>query len=280
MEAAASDRVPLMFVHGAWLSSGSWENFSEYFAQRGFDVSAPEWPRKHGDVEELREATDDIKGLGLTEIVDHYEEQIDALGGPPVLIGHSFGGLIVELLLDRGLGRAGVAMSPAPPKGILVLPFSSLKAAAPALAHPSRWHGVVPLTLEEFTYGFVNTFSPEDAKAAYDAYAVPETGQIFFEAGFANFHLHPPTEVHFKSDERAPLLIVGAEKDNTVPASLAKKQYEKYEKSSAQTDYVEFPGRPHLMMIGDGWEEIAGRIESWVNGVLTGSAVSSESTAA
>ena len=280
MEAAASDRVPLMFIHGAWLSSGSWENFSEYFAHRGFDVSAPEWPRKHGDVEELREATDDIKGLGLTEIVDHYEEQIDALDGPPVLIGHSFGGLIVELLLDRGLGRAGVAMSPAPPKGILVLPFSSLKAAAPALAHPSKWHGVVPLTLEEFTYGFVNTFSPEDAKAAYETYAVPETGQIFFEAGFANFHLHPPTEVHFKNDDRAPLLIVGAEKDNTVPASLAKKQYEKYEKSAARTDYVEFPGRPRLMMVGDGWEEIAGRIESWVNGVLTGSAVSSQSTTA
>jgi pimeloyl-ACP methyl ester carboxylesterase len=280
MEASAADRIPLMFIHGAWLSSGSWENFSDYFEHRGFDASAPEWPRKHGDVEELREASDDIKGLGLTEIVDHYEEQINALDEPPVLIGHSFGGLIVELLLDRGLGRAGVAMSPAPPKGILVLPFSSLKAAAPALAHPSKWHGVVPLTLEEFTFGFVNTFSPEDAKAAYEKYAVPETGQIFFEAGFANFHLHPPTEVHFKSDDRAPLLIVGAEKDHTVPASLAKKQYEKYEKSSAQTDYVEFAGRPHLMMIGEGWEEIAGRIESWVNGVLTASAVSSQGTTA
>ena len=160
-----------------------------------------------------------LEGLGLTEIVDHYETQINALDEPPVLIGHSFGGLIVELLLDRGLGRAGVALSPAPPKGILVLPFSSLKAASPALAHPSRWHGVVPLTLEEFTFGFVNTFSPEDAAAAFERYAVPETGQIFYEAGFANFHLHPPTEVHFKNDDRAPLLIVGAEKDNTVPAS-------------------------------------------------------------
>ena len=121
-------------------------------------------------------------------------------------------------------------MSPAPPKGILVLPFSSVKAAAPALAHPSNWHGVVPLTLDEFTYGFVNTFSPEDAAAAYKKYAVPETGQIFYEAGFANFHLHPPTEVHFKSKDRAPLLIVGAAKDHTVPASLAHKQYAKYEK--------------------------------------------------
>jgi alpha-beta hydrolase superfamily lysophospholipase len=156
-----------------------------------------------------------------------------------------------------------------------VLPFSSLKAAAPALAHPSRWHGVVPLTPEEFTYGFVNTMSAEDAAAAYETYAVPETGQIFFEAGFANFHLHPPTEVHFKMQDRAPLLIVGADKDNTVPASLAKKQFEKYEKHEAydaQTDYVEFTDRPHLMMVAEGWEEIAAEIDRWLAGVLEASA--------
>jgi pimeloyl-ACP methyl ester carboxylesterase len=117
-------------------------------------------------------------------------------------------------------------------------------------------------------------FTPEDAKAAYDTYAVPESGQIFYEAGFANFHLHPPTEVHFKNGERAPLLVIGAEKDHTVPASLSHKQYEKYEKSPAQTDYVEFPGRPHLMMVAEGWEEIATEIESWLDGVLSGSAVS------
>ena len=268
MEAASTNRPPLMLVHGAWLSARSWENFADYFRDRGFTVSAPEWPRKHGDVEQLREATEELEGLGLTEIADHYGNQIKSLEEPPVLIGHSFGGLIVELLLDRGLGRAGVAMSPAPPKGILVLPFSSLKAAAPALAHPSKRHGVVPLTLEEFTYGFVNTFSPEDASAAYDRYAVPETGQIFYEAGFANFHLHPPTEVHFKNGDRAPLLIVGAEKDHTVPASLSHKQFEKYAKSDARTDYIELPGRPHLMMVGEGWEEVAARIESWLDSVL------------
>ena len=277
MDAAQTDRTPLMLIHGAWLTSRSWQNFSDYFDERGFAVSAPEWPRKHGEVEELRESSDEIKGLGLAEIVDHYEAQVRALERPPVLIGHSYGGLIVELLLDRGLGRAGVAMSPAPPKGILVLPFSTLKAAAPALAHPSRWHGVVPLTLEEFTYGFVNTFSPEDAKASYDAYAVPETGQIFYEAGFANFHLHPPTEVHFKSGERAPLLIVGAEQDHTVPASLSHKQYAKYEKSDARTDYLEFEGRPHLMMVAEGWEEIAAAIESWLDGVLGVSAAPRDS---
>jgi pimeloyl-ACP methyl ester carboxylesterase len=274
VEAAA--KTPLMLIHGAWLSSRSWDNFAEYFRSRDFDVSAPEWPRKQGDVEELRESTAEIKGLGLNEIVDHYEAEIRALDEPPVLIGHSFGGLIVELLLDRGLGRAGVAMSPAPPKGILILPFSSLKAAAPALAHPSRRHDVVPLTLEEFTYGFVNTFTPEEAAAAYERYAVPETGQIFYEAGFANFRLHPPTEVHFKKDERAPLLIVGADKDHTVPASLSKKQYEKYEDSDAQTDYIEFADRPHLMMVAEGWEEIAAAIDRWLEGILARSPVVEE----
>jgi pimeloyl-ACP methyl ester carboxylesterase len=273
VEAAATDRTPLMLIHGAWLTSGSWGNFIEYFDSRGFDVSAPEWPRKHESVAEQREASDELKGLGLTEIIDHYESQIRALDEPPVLIGHSYGGLIVELLLNRGLGRAGVAMSPAPPKGIIVLPFSTLKAGAPALAHPSKWHGVVPLTLEEFTYAFVNTFSPKDAAAAYEKYAVPETGQIFYEAGFANFRMHPPTEVDFRKEDRAPLLIVGAEKDHTVPASLSKKNYEKYEDSPAQTEYIEFAGRPHLMMVAEGWEEIAAGIERWIDGVIAASPV-------
>jgi pimeloyl-ACP methyl ester carboxylesterase len=261
-------RIPLMFIHGAWLSSSSWENYADYFGKRGFAVSAPEWPRKHGDVEELREDAEQLEGLGVEEIVDHYEGLVRELDQPPVLIGHSYGGLFVELLLDRGLGRAGVAMSPAPPKGILVLPFSTLKAGSPALAHPSKWHGVVPLTLDEFTYGFVNTFSPEDAAAAYERYAVPETGQIFYEAGFANFHLHPPTEVQFKNEDRAPLLIVGATADHTVPASLSKAQYKRYERSPAQTDYLEFEGRPHLHMVGEGWEEVAAGVESWLDGVL------------
>jgi alpha-beta hydrolase superfamily lysophospholipase len=263
-----SGRIPVMLIHGAWLSARSWEQFADYFRARGFDVSAPEWPRKHGDVEALREDADELAGLGLTEIVDHYAALIGELDEPPVLIGHSFGGLIVELLLDRGLGRAGVAMSPAPPKGILVLPFSSLKAASPALAHPSKRRGIVTLTPDEFTYGFVNTFTPEDAAAAYERYAVPETGRIFYEAGFANFHLHPPTEVRFKNADRAPLLIVGAENDQTVPASLSKAQFKRYERSPARTDYIELEGRPHLFMAGEGWEEAAAAIDGWLGGVL------------
>jgi alpha-beta hydrolase superfamily lysophospholipase len=261
-------QIPLILIHGAWLSAHSWANYADYFGKRGFAVSAPEWPRKHGDVEEMRASAEASAGLGVQEIIDHYETLIRDLDQPPVLIGHSYGGLFVELLLDRGIARAGVAMSPAPPKGILALPFSTLKAGAPALAHPSKRHGVVTLTLEEFTYAFVNTFSEEEAVAAYERYAVPETGQIFYEAGFANFHLHPPTEVHFKNEDRAPLLIVGASDDHTVPASLSKAQYKRYERSPARTDYLEFDGRPHLHMVAPDWREVAARIDSWLDGVL------------
>jgi pimeloyl-ACP methyl ester carboxylesterase len=261
-------QIPLMLIHGAWLSALSWENYADYFGKRGFAVSAPEWPRKHGDVQEMRETAEESAGLGVREIVDHYEGLIRGLQEPPVLIGHSYGGLFVELLLDRGLGRAGVAMSPAPAKGILALPFSTLKSGAPALAHPSKWHGVVTLSLEEFTYAFVNTFSEEEAAAAYSRYAVPETGQIFYEAGFANFHLHPPTALDFKSAERAALLLVGAAEDHTVPASLTKAAYKRYEKSPAQTDYLEFEGRPHLHMAAPDWQEVAAAIDSWLDGVL------------
>jgi pimeloyl-ACP methyl ester carboxylesterase len=148
METSGSEngQIPLILIHGAWLSARGWENYADYFAKRGFAVSAPEWPRKQGDVEELRETAGESAGLGVQEIVDHYAQLIEAFDQPPVLIGHSYGGLFVELLLDRGLGRAGVAMSPAPPKGILALPFSTLKSGAPALAHPSKWHGVVTLS--------------------------------------------------------------------------------------------------------------------------------------
>jgi len=271
-----NEQIPLILIHGAWLSALSWENYSEYFAKRGFAVSAPEWPRKQGGVEEMRETAEASAGLGVQEIVDHYAQLIEALDQPPVLIGHSYGGLFVELLLDRGLGRAGVAMSPAPPKGILALPFSTLKAGAPALAHPSKWHGVVTLTAEEFAYAFVNTFSERDAVAAYDRYAVPETGQIFYEAGFANFHLHPPTEVHFKNGDRAPLLIVGAAEDHTVPASLSKAQYKRYERSPARTDYLEFAGRPHFHMVASDWEEVVAAVDRWPDGVLEAPVVATD----
>jgi alpha-beta hydrolase superfamily lysophospholipase len=155
------DGIPLMLIHGAWLSACSCEHFADYFDKRGFAVSAPEWPRRHGDVEHLREHADELAGLGLTEIVDHYEALIGELDQPPVLIGHSFGGLIVELLLDRGRGRAGRGAQPGVAEGHPRPAVLVAEAASPALAHPSKRRGIVTLTLEELTYGFVNTFAPE-----------------------------------------------------------------------------------------------------------------------
>lgn len=255
--------MKIVFIHGLWLTSQSWEHFEEYFAGKGYDVSAPEWPRKQGDVEEIRRTADSVAGLGIKEIADHYDAIVRALDEPPIIVGHSFGGLMAMILLDRGLGAAGVAMDPAPPKGILNLPPRQLKAASPALLHPSKRNGVVALNLQQFTYGFVNTFTPDAARAAYERYAVPDTGRPLFEAALANFNPNAPNKVDYSRD-RAPLLITAGEKDNTVPASVSRSIYKKQRHSPARTDLIEFKGRPHMLMAGDGWEEVAARVEGWL----------------
>jgi pimeloyl-ACP methyl ester carboxylesterase len=257
----------MILIHGAWLSARSWENYVGYFRGKGYDVSAPEWPRKHGDVEALRADTDELAGLGVAEIVDHYDAIIRALDAPPILIGHSFGGLFVQLLLDRGLGSAGVAIDPASPKGVLRIAPSSLKAAGPAINHPSSRHGVVTLTAEQFNYAFTNTFGEDAARAAFERYSVPETGRIFFEEGFANFALHSPLELNYDNDERAPLLFVAGDQDHTIPAGTVKANFKKYRHSAAKTDLLEFPGRSHFHMAQDGWEEVAAAIEHWLTAV-------------
>ena len=167
-----------------------------------------------------------------------------------------------------------MAIGPPPPKGILRLPFSTLKAASPALLHPSSRHGVVPLTLEEFTYKFVNTLDPEAAAAAYERFHVPETGRILFEGGLANFRMHGPTELDYAREGRAPLLIVGNEKDHTIPASVSHANWKKHRASASVTDYLEFEGRPHLAMGTEGWEEIAEAIDGWLDRVAADAPVS------
>jgi len=254
----------VVLIHGAWLAPRSWENFEAYFKEKGYEVLVPEWPRKADGVEAQRRDPSGIAGMGIKEIVDHLEGYVRQIPEPPVIVGHSFGGLFTLMLLDRGLGAAGVAMDPAPPKGILNLPPSQLKAASPALAHPSTRKATVALTLDQFTYGFANTFTSEDARKAYDRYAVPETGRIFYQAAFANFNPHAENRVDFTKADRAPLLITAGEKDNTVPASVSRAIHKKYAKSSARTDLLELSGRPHLMMAGEGWEEVAARIHDWI----------------
>jgi non-heme chloroperoxidase len=263
----------IVFIHGAWLAANSWEPFAGFFAERGYATLTPEWPRKAADVARQRASSEDLAGLGVQEIVDHHAAIIDSLDAPPILIGHSFGGLIAQILNGEGRGRAAVALDPAAPKGVKRVPLSSLRAAAPAIAHPSKRHGVVDLDFDQFNYAFTNTWPEEEARAAFERYAVPETGRIFFEDGLANFTLHGPTEVDFDRAERGPLLITVGEHDHTVPPAVARSNFHHYRDSAAVTEFVEFPGRSHLLMAGEGWEEVAQYVADWLDRVLRAAAV-------
>jgi pimeloyl-ACP methyl ester carboxylesterase len=260
-DSAAPDTI--VFVHGLWLTALSWERWVERYSARGFRVIARSWPGMEGDLEELRRDPSAIAGLGVTEIVDHYDAIIRGLDRPPIIIGHSFGGLITQILLDRGLGAAAVAISPAPVKGIILLPFSTLKVAYPALKNPFDTHRAVPLTLEQFHYGFTNHLTEEESEPIYARYAVPGPNHVLFQASFANFNPHAATMVDLHKDDRAPLLIIGNGRDHTVPASVAKANYNLYRKSTAVTEYREYPDRTHWTLGQDGWEAVADVALDW-----------------
>ncbi len=213
------------------------------------------------NIEELRRDPSPIAKLGITEIVAHYETIIRELDSPPIIIGHSFGGLITQILLDRGLGAAGVAIAPAPVKGILFLPFSTLKVSFPALSNPANNHRAVPLTPEQFHYAFTNNLSEEESMAVYERYAVPGPDHVLFQAALANFNPHAATAVDFQNDERAPLLLISGGEDHVSPASVVEANFRLYHKSSAITEYREFPERTHYTLGQDGWKA-CGRLRS------------------
>ena len=204
-----------------------------------------------------------IAQLGVTEILDHYDAIIRKLDQPAIIMGHSFGGLFTQILLDRGLGAAGVAIDSAPVKGILVLPFSTLKVAFPALRNPANLHRTMALTPEQFHYAFANTLSEEDSRAAYDRYAVPGPDHVLFQASLANFNHHAPTAVDFDNNDRAPLLLIAGGQDHIAPASVTEANFKLYHRSKAVTDYKEFPDRPHFTVGAPGWEEVADYALSW-----------------
>jgi alpha-beta hydrolase superfamily lysophospholipase len=216
-----------------------------------------------GEVEDVRRDPSALNGLGVTEIVDHYDRIVRGLDRPPVIIGHSFGGLVTELLLDRGLGAVGVAISPAPVKGVLRLPPAQLRAAFPVLSNPVNRNRTVELTPKQFHFAFTNTMSDEEAKAAYERYEVPGPGRPIFQAAFANFNPRAPTKVNFQKNDRAPLLVMGNDRDNTVPASVSKEAAKRLGKSGALVDYKEFAGRPHFTAGAPGWEEVADYALDW-----------------
>lgn len=257
---------PIVLIHGLWLTPRSWEGWIERFEDRGHRVLAPPWPRMDAEVEALRRDPSGLNGLGLVEIVEHYAEIVRGLDRAPIIMGHSFGGLVTELLLDRSLGAVGVALSPAPVKGVLRLPVAQLRSAFPALKNPAARGKTTELTPKQFHYAFTNTMSESDAKAAYDRYQVPGTNRILFQAAFANFNPKAPSKVDFHKPDRAPLLVIGNGADHTVPASVSKEAATRLAKSKTVVDYHEFAGRPHFTAGAPGWEEVADYALEWATG--------------
>jgi alpha-beta hydrolase superfamily lysophospholipase len=217
------------------------------------------------EVEALRRDPSVLNGLGLAEVIDHYERIIRDLDTPPIIMGHSTGGLLTELLLDRGLGAAGVAISPAPVKGVLRLPPALLRTVFPALRNPANRKKTVPLTPKQFHRGFTNTMNDADAEAAYARYYVPAPGRVIFEAALANLNPHAVTKVDFHKDDRPPLLVMGNDQDHTIPASVSKEAATRLAKSKAVVDYKEYAGRPHFTAGAPGWEAVADDALDWAN---------------
>jgi len=257
------DKGTIVLIHGLWMTALSWEHWVDYYTGKGYRVIARSWPGLEGDIEELRRDPSAIATVGVTEVVNHYEAIIRGLESPPIIMGHSFGGLVTQILLDRGLGSAGVAIASAPVKGILLLPFSTLKVAFPALSNPANNHRATPLTPDQFHYAFTNTLSEEESLEVFKRYAVPGPDHVLFQAAFANFNPHAATAVDFHNDSRAPLLLIAGGKDHVSPVSVVKSNFELYRKSKAITDYKEFPERTHYTLGQTGWDEVAAYALAW-----------------
>jgi pimeloyl-ACP methyl ester carboxylesterase len=253
----------IVLIHGAWMTPRSWDPFRGFLAQQGYRVLTPPWPRLEGEVEEIRRDPSPMAGLGITEIVDAYEQIIRSLDEPPIIMGHSFGGLFVQMLHDRGLGAAGVAIDAAAPRGVLRLPFSQIRALSPVLLNPANVRRAVPLNFEQFNYAFANTMTEREAREAFQLNAVPAPGRIVFQAGLANLNPWAVTKVDYRNDRRAPLLLIAGSEDHIVPASVNRANMRKYRRSMATTDFVEFPGRSHLIVAQTGWDEVAEHALSW-----------------
>ncbi len=254
----------IVFIHGAWVTPSSWDPFRGWFTERGYDCIAPAWPGKDRPIEAIRADPSVLLGIGIGEIADHYAQIIRALPEPPILIGHSFGGLIVQILLDRGLGTCGVAIDPAPPKGVFAFEPSAFRSLVSVLLTWRGWRKVVYWSFGNFRYAFVHSLPEAEARAAYEAHVTPETGRVFFQGAFAGFARHSPATVDFRNGARSPLLILAGADDHIVPASLVRRNYRKYAKSSAVTDFKEFRGRTHWIIAQQGWQEVAGFALAWI----------------
>jgi pimeloyl-ACP methyl ester carboxylesterase len=251
----------IVLVHGLWLSARSWEKWAERYAYRGYTVLTPAWPGMEAEVEALNMDPSPIAPLTVERVVDHYEEIILDLEQPPIIMGHSFGGTFTQILLDRGLGAAGVAVASAAVKGVRDLPLSTIKVASPALS-PLKRGEAVPLTPKEFHYAFANTLSREESDAIYARYHVPAASGLLREYAFANFHRDAATKVDFAREHRAPLLFIGFGEDHVMPPKVVRHTEDKYDDSTSIIEFKEFPDRPHFPA-APGWEEVADYALEW-----------------
>lgn len=254
--ANAGGRPPVVFVHGLWLLPSSWDRWAAVFEGAGYAAVTADWPGDPAGVDEANAHPEVLAGKTVGEVADHVAGHVAALERKPVVIGHSFGGLVTQILAGRGLTAAAVAIDPAPFRGVLPLPVSSLKSAFPVLGNPRNRHRAIPLTYDQFRYAFANAVDEAEAKELHATYAVPAAGAPLFQAATAN--LNPWTEVKVDTDnpERGPLLIVSGERDHTIPWAVANAAYKQQAGNPGVTEIVELPGRGHSLVIDSGWREV------------------------
>jgi non-heme chloroperoxidase len=255
--ANASGRTPVVFIHGLWLLPSSWDRWAQVFDDAGYASLTPGWPDDPATVQEANAHPEVFADKTVGQVADHYAEVIGRLDRAPVLVGHSFGGLLAQILAGRGLAAASVAVDPAPFRGVLPLPLSALKSAWPALHNPANRHRAIPLTYEQFRYAFANAVDEDEAKQLYTTFAVPAAGVPLFQAATANLNPWTEAAVDTRAATRGPLLLVSGERDHTVPWALTHASYEQQIKNEGVTEIVEMPGRGHALTIDSGWREVA-----------------------
>jgi non-heme chloroperoxidase len=255
-QANASGLTPAVFIHGLWLLPSSWDRWAEVFAQAGYIPVLPGWPDDPETVDEANAHPEVFAGKTVGQVADHIGGLISKCNKKPAVLGHSFGGLLTQIIAGRGLSAVSVAIDPAPFRGVLPLPISALKSASPVLGNPANRSRAVPLTYEQFRFGFANAVSEDEAKELYTTYAVPAAGIPLFQAATANLNPWTEAKVNSKNPERGPLLLISGEKDNTVPWAIANASYKKQKRNEGVTEIVEIPNRGHALTIDSGWREV------------------------
>ncbi len=260
-----TESTPVVFIHGLWIHASAWQPWVDLYRAAGYAPIAPGWPGDAPTAEQVRANPAAVANQGLDEITDAYAEVIAGLGAAPIVVGHSFGGLVAQKLLAGGAAAAAVAIDPGQIKGVKPLPFAQIRSGLPVLSRPGNKTKAVSLTKGQFRYGFGNTLSAQESDELFDAWAIPGPGKPLFEASAANFSKSSPAAVDTRKRDRGPLLIIGGGRDHTVPEVVAKAAHALYAGSGAVTDYRAFPDRGHSLVFDHGWHEVADYTLTWLN---------------